>query len=225
MRPKIFLANLLSMIALSLIPLSLYAEEKKETPQKIQLPKAITKGKASLEEILWQRQSIRSFTPEVPKWEIVGQLLWAAQGINRPDQNRRTVPSAGATYPLELYVILPSGIYHYLPEEHAVVSILSGDQREKFTKESLAPGNVYGSPCIFVIAAVFERTAIKYKEEAVRYVHLEAGHAAQNLLLQATALGLGAVPIGSVVSSEEQKIMGLQPEEKPVYIVAAGYPK
>jgi len=225
MRSKFFTSLLTSAFALVLIAPSICAEESKETPQTIQLPKVKTKGGASLEEILWKRQSIRAFAPKVPDWEIVGQLLWAAQGINRPDQKRRTVPSAGATYPLELYVILPSGIYHYLPEEHAVVSMLSGDQREKFSKESLAPGNVYGSPCVFVFTAVFERTAIKFKEEAVRYVHLEAGHAAQNILLQATALELGCVPIGSVVTPEEQKIMGLPPEEKPVYIIATGYPK
>jgi SagB-type dehydrogenase family enzyme len=198
-----------------------------ETPsgEKTPLPKPKPKGKVSLEEALWKRQSVRSFTDRVPTWEQVGQLLWAAQGINRPGTKFRTAPSAGALYPLELYVLLPSGIYRYLPEEHAVVKTGSQDMRNALSEAGLRQGFIQEATCVFVICAVFERTAAKYGNEATRYVLLEGGHAAQNLLLQAVAMGMAGVPIGAMISEEAQKVLRVPQEQRPIYILATGFPK
>lgn len=199
-----------------------------DTPsgEKIVLPKPKTKSNVSLEEALWKRQSVRSFTDRVPTWEQVGQLLWAAQGINRPDNQHRTAPSAHTLYPLKLYVVLPSGIYHYLPGEHAVVKIRSSNKRESLLDAGLPEKPLHEATCVFVMSAVFEKMVEKCgEEEATRYIYLEGGHAAQNLLLQAVAMGMGGVPIGAPIKREAQKALGIPKEQKPIYILATGFPE
>ena len=194
--------------------------------EKIQLTKPLTKSAISLEEAFWKRHSVRAFTDKVPSWEQVGQLLWAAQGINRPESKQRTVPSAGATYPLELYVILPTGMYRYLPDEHAVVKTFSGDTKKLLREAGFGEKPFFASPCVFFFCARFERVSGKFgPEETPRYVYLEAGHAAQNLLLQLIPLEMVGVPIGAVVKPEAQKTLGIPPDQKTVYILAVGFPK
>lgn len=191
-------------------------------PEKRVLPKVSDKGAISLEELLWKRQSTHAFTAQVPSWEQIGQMLWAAQGVNRPNEKKRTVPSAGATYPLEMYVILPEGIYHYLPNEHAAVQTKKGNPWEELLKAGFKPASVYHSPCVFVIGAEFERTSKRFGDEATRYVYLEGGHAAQNLLLQAEALGLSTVPIGVALNQQVCDLLGIPKEQKPIYVIATG---
>ncbi len=198
-----------------------YAEE---TGTKIILPNPIKKGTLSLEEVLWKRQSIRSFSGQELNWQQIGQLLWASQGVNRPDKKYRTSPSAGATYPLELYVIKPSGIYHYLPNEHAVVKTMSGDMKQALAKANLGPRMMQESKCVFLFTTIFERTIKEYGKNAIPYVYLEAGHAAQNLLLQAVALGLGGVPNGSILDRHHQQALNIPEEENLIYILVIGCP-
>ncbi|MFH1738431.1 MAG: SagB/ThcOx family dehydrogenase [bacterium] len=195
------------------------------TEEKTTLPKPKLTSEVSLEEALWKRQSVRSFSEKVPDWEQVGQLLWAAQGINRPGTRFRTCPSAGALYPLEIYAVLPDGVYHYLPNDHAVMKTQSGDMRKALSDAGLRQEAIQKATCVFVICAVFERTSQKYGDRATRYVYLEAGHAAQNLLLQTVSLGMAGVPIGAMVDQEAQKVLGVPEEEQVVYILATGFPK
>ncbi|RJP21409.1 MAG: SagB/ThcOx family dehydrogenase [Candidatus Omnitrophota bacterium] len=190
----------------------------------ITLPQPQAKGLLSLEEALWQRKSVRSFSDLELSWEQIGQLLWSAQGVNRSENRHRTCPSAGATYPLELYVVKPGGIYRYLPNEHAVVKTLSGDMHQLLAEANLGSKMMQVSQCVFLISAVFERTVKEYGKNGISYVYLEAGHAAQNLLLQAEALGLGGVPNGSVLDRQYQQMLGIPEREKLVYILVVGYP-
>ncbi|MFB3787287.1 MAG: SagB/ThcOx family dehydrogenase [bacterium] len=192
---------------------------------KVTLSPPPAKGHLSLEESLWLRRSIRSFTDQPLTWDQIGRLLWAAQGVNRPGTGGRTSPSAGATYPLETYVVLPDGVYKYLPPEHAAQKVVSGEMRQILREAGLGSDSAQPSPCVLIFTAVFERTVAKFGKDAYPYVYLEAGHAAQNVLLEAAALGLGAVPNGSILGYGSKKPLGLPRGEDVVYILIIGYPK
>jgi SagB-type dehydrogenase family enzyme len=177
----------------------------------------------SLEETLSARRSIRRYTHEPLTWEEIGQLLWAAQGITR-DWGARTAPSAGALYPLELYVALSKGLYHYRPQGHQVDVVVHGDLREGLWEAGLKQDWIRQAPAVYIICAVYARTSVKYGGRAERYVHLEAGHAAENLLLQAVALGLGGVPIGAFHDGKVKDLLGLPEDQDPLYLIPIGYP-
>ncbi|MGC8875330.1 MAG: SagB/ThcOx family dehydrogenase, partial [Chloroflexia bacterium] len=153
----------------------------------------------------------------------IAQLLWAAQGITDP-RGFRTAPSAGALYPLELYLALPEGWYHYRPEGHLLELLGEEDLRPLLWEAGLRQGALREAPAIFVVVAVPARTEAKYGARALRYVQLEAGHAAQNLLLQATALGLGAVPIGAFDDAAVRRALRLPPDTLPLYLIPVGEP-
>jgi SagB-type dehydrogenase family enzyme len=186
------------------------------------LPTPVTDGQMSVEAALTQRRSVRAFETRPLTVTELGQLLWAAQGIT-DERGYRAAPSAGALYPLELYVATAGGLFHYEPGRHALTLTGEGDARPALYQAALRQEPVAQAPAVFVIAAVYERTAIKYgSERTPRYVHLEAGHAAQNLLLQAAALGLGAVPIGAFDDAGIQRAMGLPAEVEPLYLIPVG---
>ncbi len=189
----------------------------------IELPPPATSGTASLEEALAARRSVRDFTPDpMPRVEL-SQLLWAAQGVTSSG-GKRTAPSAGALYPLEIYVADRTGTYHYLPEGHALEEIGDDDLRPALADAALGQAAVGGAAAVFVVAAVPSRTEAKYGQRADRYVKLEAGHAAQNLLLQAVVLELGAVPIGAFGDQEIQRLLDLPVDVEPLYLIAVGRP-
>jgi SagB-type dehydrogenase family enzyme len=154
------------------------------------LPAPRLASDVSLEEALARRRSVRAYSGEPLTLKEIGQLLWAAQGITH-ERGYRTAPSAGALYPLELYVATDSGLYHYLPRGHEAEKRRIEDWRAPLCQAALSQDAVCQAPAVFVVTAVYERTEAKYGQRAERYVWLEAGHAAQNLLLQAVALGLG----------------------------------
>jgi len=188
------------------------------------LPSPRTASQVSLEAALDQRRSVRSFLPERLTEEEIGQLLWAAQGVTDP-LAQRTAPSAGALYPLEVYAVTPTAVLHYEPAGHAVTVRFEGDYRPALQAAAWSQDPVGEAPVTFVIAAVVERTAAKYGERATRYVQLEAGHTAQNILLQAVALGLGGVPIGAFRDDEVAALLELRGAERPVYLVPVGHPR
>lgn len=188
------------------------------------LPAPTTDGPMSLEEALAQRHSVRSFAESSLALDELGQLLWAAQGITR-DWGGRTAPSAGALYPLELYLVTAAATYHYLPTEHSLVTLTTQDLRDALWDAGLQQDALREAPATLVIAAIFERTATKYGDRASRYVYMEAGHAAQNVLLQAVALGLGAVPIGAFHEEQLAEALGLLPDHIPIYLIPIGHPR
>jgi SagB-type dehydrogenase family enzyme len=189
----------------------------------LELEEPRLEGEMSLEATLAERRSIRSFTEETLSLDEVGQLLWAAQGVTDP-RGFRTAPSAGALYPLELYVLLPDGVYHYRPAEHRLEQLSAQDLRTAAWEAGLRQDALRDAPAIFLFTAVYARTAEKYGDRAERYVHLEAGHAAQNLLLQVVALDLGAVPIGAMDASHLQNALELPADHEPLYLIPVGHP-
>jgi SagB-type dehydrogenase family enzyme len=196
-----------------------------ESPTMIRLPRPARSGVVSLEEALSQRRSTREFAAGALSDRQLSQLLWAAQGITSSD-GYRIAPSAGALYPLEIYVVLPSGFYHYIPRRHRLDRISADDLRPALCPAALGQQAVREAEAIFVLTAIYERTSQKYgTARSSRYVHLEAGHAAQNLLLEAVALGLGAAPMGAFHDAEVQKALSLPRNHQPLYLIPAGKPR
>lgn len=189
----------------------------------VALPAPLEAGPVSLEEALAQRRSVREFAADPLSRQDISQLLWAAQGVTS-ETGARTAPSAGALYPLELYLLTEEGQFHYLPEGHRLGRITADDRRELTAVAGLGQDALSEAAAIVVITAVFERTEGKYRERAGRYVLLEAGHCAQNVLLQAVALGLGAVPIGAFDDSGLASVLRLPADHEPLYLIAIGHP-
>lgn len=189
----------------------------------LNLPTASVKSGPSLNETLNARRSVRQFTAKPLSINEISQLLWAGQGRTR-QWGGRTAPSAGALYPLELYVALAEGVFHYEPEGHRLVAMAAGDKRGPLASAALSQGCVGTAPAVFVVCAVFERTSIKYRDRAPRYVHIEAGHAAQNIMLEAVALGLGSVPVGAFNDDQVKRVLGLPQRQEPLLLIPVGHP-
>jgi SagB-type dehydrogenase family enzyme len=145
------------------------------------------------------------------------------QGITR-DWGARSAPSAGALYPLEVYVATAQGLYHYLPEGHQTVLAPRLGLRQALWEAGLKQDWIREAPAVFVIAAVYERTSAKYGDRAERYVHMEVGHAAENLLLQVVALGLGGVPVGAFHDEKVKEVLALPMDQEPLYLIPVGHP-
>lgn len=193
----------------------------------LSLPAPATQGTLSLEEALSQRHSVRALQSGPLNLMEVAQLLWAAQGMTARS-GKRTAPSAGALYPLRLYLVagavegLAPGVYRYDPARHRLQRITSGDQRAVLAAAALGQRWIRDNAAVLVIAAVYERTTGKYGERGVRYVHMEAGHVAQNVLLQATALNLGMVPVGAFRDKAVADALHLSSPEQPLYLLPVG---
>jgi len=199
----------------------IYAEDQMEKGI-VKLPKPILKGTVSVEETIEKRRSVRRYSKKDITLKEVSQLLWAAQGITG-GSGLRAAPSAGATYPLEVYVVKKDGIFHYSPQDHGLRLIVQGDKREKLKDACWGQGFVAQAPLDIVISAVYDRVTSRYGERGIRYTDIEVGHAAENVHLQAVALGLDSVPVGAFKDDEVSTLLGLSKEEKPIYIIPVGY--
>jgi len=187
------------------------------------MPKTV--GKMTLEESLYHRRSERSFTNAFLNNEQISQILWAAQGITDPNWGFRTAPSAGSVYPLELYLVKPEGVYHYIPNSHTLELHLKGDKRASLVRASLGQAYIGEASACIIITAVYERTREKFGQRSDRYVQMEAGHAAQNILLEATAIGLGVISVGSFWDDVVISTLNLPYGYEPLYIIPIGYIK
>ena len=187
------------------------------------LPPARTSGPVSVEEAIEVRRSVREFTPEALDSAAVSQLLWATYGLTG-DQGYRAAPSAGALYPLELYVVTAEGLDHYDPSEHGLRRVVDGDLRSAIRAASLDQACITSAPAVFVFTAVYERTCAEYGGRGRMYVHMDVGHAAQNLLLQAASLGLAGVPVGAFDPADLKQILSIPDDEEVVYLVPIGRP-
>lgn len=194
----------------------------------IALPKPGYESATSVEEALLSRRSVREYGGRPLALDEVSQLLWAAQGITEKGRGFRTAPSAGALYPLEIYLAagdvtgLASGVYKYLPHEHQLMLVKSGDVREELSDAALGQAPVKDGAAVLVFSAVYARTEVKYGERGVRYVHMEVGHAGQNVYLQAESLGLGTVMIGAFHDDEVKRVMQMEAAEEPLAIMPVG---
>ncbi|MBN1191276.1 MAG: SagB/ThcOx family dehydrogenase [Dehalococcoidales bacterium] len=196
----------------------------------ISLPAPVTTGNVSLEECIEKRRSERQYSPSPLPLTAVSQLLWAAQGITG-DGKGRSAPSAGALYPLEIYLAagrvsgLSAGVYRYKPHEHALAPVRDKNIMNDLCSAALDQDAVKNGAINLIITAVYERSKIKYGERGVRYAILEAGHVAQNFCLQAVSLGLATVTIGAFDDKRVKGIAGMGSDENPLYILSAGYPE
>lgn len=198
----------------------------------VQLPPPSQKGSLWLEEAIARRRSARDFAPEPISRVQLSQILWAAQGISDIRGKLRTVPSAGASYPLEIFVVcggdgvdgIDDGIYHYNVDNHLLSRHYVGDVRLELARAALDQEFIYQAPVNIVICALYERTARRYGDRAERYVHMEVGHAGQNIYLQATALGLATVAIGAFYDETVREALRLDKQYKPLYIMPLGKP-
>ncbi|MFX1595350.1 MAG: SagB/ThcOx family dehydrogenase [Promethearchaeota archaeon] len=189
----------------------------------IQLPKPKLIGEKSLEECIYQRESVRSYKERNFEIEKVSQILWATQGMKG---YKRTVPSAGATYPLEIYLTLKDkGFFHYNPKKHSIDLINDKDLSIKLAEASWDQYFIAEAYLNIIICAIYERTTQRYGERGIRYIFIEVGHCAQNVHLEACALGLSSVPIGAFEDYKVKKVLDLPKKIEPLYIIPIGYPK
>ncbi len=218
----------------------------------IRLPPPRLKSLVSLEEAIARRRSVRKYSAEPLTLDQVGQILWSAQGITGAGR-LRTSPSAGAAYPLELFLLvgkrcvilkqssvpgqnggrkpardapeaLQPGIYHYEAAGHSLVLRLPGDLRQDLARAALDQGFIASVPVDIVICAIYTRTSYRYGRRGERYVHIEVGHAGENIHLQALSLGLATVEVGAFDDSAVGKVLGLEEQVKPVYVMPVGKP-
>ena len=191
--------------------------------KEIKLPKPKEKGVTSIEEALNKRRSVRDYKRGRLSLEQISQLLWAASGRNL---YRRTAPSAGATYPLETYLVvgevegLEPGIYHYSSSRHSLEMTKEGDVRNRLSRAALGQEMIEEAPVNIIIAADYSKTTGHYGQRGIRYVHMEVGHVGQNVSLQAIALSLGTVMIGAFEDKEVKEVLGIK--EEPLYIIPVG---
>ncbi len=199
-------------------------------PGMTEFPEPRFDSEVSVETALKQRRSVRNFTNQSLTIQQLGQILWSAQGMNSP-KGYRTAPSAGALYPLEIYLVagnvsgLEPGIYKYLPTKHAVSRVANGDKRAELSRAALGQSPVRKAPLVLVFCAVYGRVTGKYGQRGIMYVHMEAGHAAQNVYLQAEALELGTVSIGAFQDEEVKAVLNNDIEEQPLYMMPVGKPR
>lgn len=206
----------------------------------IKLPSPQSKGRVSLEETILRRRSVRRFRREALDLPQLGQILWSAQGITG-SRGFRATPSAGATYPLEIFAVigkqgvilgeqeqaseeLPAGIYRYEPVSHSLSLHRATDLRSDVARASLNQEFIVQAPVAIVICARYDRTSSRYGRRAERYVHMEVGHAGENIHLQAVALGLGTVEVGAFSDKEVKEVLGLEERVEPLYIMPVGRP-
>jgi SagB-type dehydrogenase family enzyme len=199
-------------------------------PGEVELPEPRRDGGVPVERALDERRSVRDFARDPLPLSAVAQILWAAQGTTDP-AGLRAAPSAGALYPLEVYLVagavsgLEPGVYHYDPKRHRLSRITRGDVRAALARAALGQDWMADAPAILLLGAVYERTERKYGQRARRYVHIEVGHAAQNVYLQAASLGLGTTMVGAFDDGEVARVAELPGGVQPLGLLPIGKPR
>lgn len=216
----------LSLIA-SLSQIGRTAAFTEKVQDMIKLPEPKYSSSISIEKALRERRSVRAYKKTPLILSEVSQLLWAAQGITDP-QGFRTAPSAGALHPLVVYVVignvhnLSSGIYKYIPQKHVLIRLIKGDKRNELSAAALGQSCVADGAIVIILSAVYERTTLKYGDRGIRYVHIEAGNAAQNVYLQAVSLNLSTVIVGAFDDRKVKNVIHMSPKEEPLIIMPVG---
>jgi SagB-type dehydrogenase family enzyme len=204
----------------------------------IKLPSPWLKGNVSLEETILRRRAVRRYRREPLDLSQLSQILWSAQGITGT-RKFRAAPSAGATFPLEIFVVvgkqgviaseakqapeeLQAGIYHYEPNSHSLSLHKPADLRPDLARATLDQEFIIDAPVDIVICALYHRTSYRYGKRGERYVHIEVGHVGENIHLQAVALGLATVEVGAFHDEEVSKALGVEEQIKPLYIMPLG---
>ncbi len=232
-------AFLFLMLALTSISLGYAQASEVET---IPLPPPRQDSRMSVEKAISQRRSVREFAEGSLSIVEISQILWAAQGFTQERKDPpllwnpkyewqgglRAAPSAGALYPMEIYLLagniegLARGVYKFVPKSHSLTKIMGGDKRSALSDAALKQAPIERGAAVLVLAGVYERTSYKYGERAERYVQIEAGSIAENVSLQGVALGLGTVLIGAFKDDEVKNVLQLPDDERPLLIMPLG---
>lgn len=226
---KIFIC---SLVAIFLIPAVYWQPLAKSAlaQQTIDLPSPGQKNGISLEAALANRNSVRKYADTALSIDAISQLLWAAQGITDERSGGRTAPSAGALYPMKIHVAikkvngLKDGVYSYMPLTHSLKPITGKMVNNELAAAALGQMFIARAPAVFVLSVDYSITTRKYQERGIRYVHMEAGHVAQNIYLQAESLGLGTVSVGAFLDKRVEDTLELPPKQTPLYIMPVGIP-
>lgn len=220
-----YLSNLTMIL---LIPAMLTCAQTDEPGNKtVKLPEPEYKSSVSLEETIKNRRSVRSFSDGAVTLQELSQLLWAAQGLTS-DGFKRAAPSAGATYPLEVYVAagnvtdLSPGLYKYNHEDHSLLSEMDGDIRKDIQAAALGQSALTDGQLVIIITGIYERTTQKYGDRGIRYVHIEVGAVAENIYLQCETLGLATVFMGAFHDDKIRKVIAAGNDEVPFALMPIG---
>lgn len=219
-------------------------EKSKQSPEAeiIQLPAPQHDSQTSVEKAINLRRSVRDYAEAPLSISEISQILWAAQGFTQEGKEPprmwnpkyewqgglRTAPSAGALYPMEIYLLagnvegLAKGVYKFIPKNHSLKKIMSIDKRTDLCKAALMQASIEKAAAVIVMAAVYERTSFKYGERAERYVNIEVGSIAENVYLQGMTLGIGTVIIGAFIDKEVKSVLQLPEDENPLAIMPLG---
>lgn len=206
-----------------MIALSLIVGGTSLAARTIDLPKPNLISKFSIEEAIFRRRSQRDFKDKEIPIQHLSQILWAAQGITDQTYGFRAAPSAGALYPLSLYIVKKDGVFRYLPDGHKLLQLQDKDIRPSLARASLGQNYIMDAPVNIIITGNFKISQAKYGPRAFRYVCMEIGHVAENIHLQAVALGLGSVPIGAFWDDVIRTNLELPETQDPLYIIPIGY--
>ena len=221
----ILIITLLSMLFAG----TTYAQEK---GIEIKLPTPERKGTMSVEEAIYQRQSVRNFKKTPLSLEQISQLLWVSGGVTVDGLSgpTRSYPSAGGIYPLDIYLVagavegLDAGIYLYDWRKHMLKLLKKGDYRTKLAAAALGQRMVQEAPVSIVVTAMHSKTARRYGERgAVRYVSMDIGHLGQNVHLISESMGLGSVMVGAFIDKKVMDVLGIK-DQVPMYIMPVGVP-
>jgi len=193
------------------------------TAMELPLPMPADHAASPLTKLILKRRSVREFTKEPVPLDKLGALLWAAQGITSP-HGLRAAPSAGALYPLELYVANERGVFHYKPAKHTLTQLQTNDVRRALGVAALGQPCVAYAPAIVIFGAVCERTTKRYGERGLMYIHMEMGHATQNVMLKAVELGLGTVAVGAFDEQAAATLLQVPKDTRILYLVPVGAP-
>ena len=186
----------------------------------IDLPPPVFDGPMSLEKALLERRSVRAYKDEPLILADISQILWAAQGITETKRGLRTAPSARALYPLNLYLLvgkvdgLPVGLYRYQPQGHKILKVNESDKKVEL-HAAVGQAPIRGAAAVIVVTGIS-------RASNARWIYLEGGHAAQNILLQAHSRKIGAVVMGGFRDEDVRKVLNVPESEQPVYIIPMG---
>jgi len=212
------------------ISITLCAMSLAHSSDTINLPGPRLESDISVERAIHNRRSIREFSNKPLSLEEISQLLWSAQGMT-DDEGLRSAPSAGALYPLVLYLVvgnvkgLKPGTYQYSPDGHQLLRIKEGDSRKELAEAAYQQLWVKDSAALLIFSAIEKKTTRKYGQRGIRYIHIEVGHSAQNVFLQAQSLGLGAAVVGAFDDSHIETILNLPAGEQVLYLMPIGRPQ
>jgi len=234
MKYRLILSSLIICIAVILVMSSCSSTDGKagavSAPDEsvtIIMPEPRFDSDVSLEESLLARRSTRNYSSEPLKLDEISQLLWAAQGIT-DDAGHRTAPSAIALYPMTIYVVVGNvpeilpGIYTYDPKTQSITRTADGDFRNDLTDASMGQVSVRQGAASFVFTADYDIVMSRLGKKGEMFAQLEAGHAAQNLCLQAAALELGVVTMGAIDNDKVAEVLSLPDNLTPLYVIPAG---